>query len=199
MNISPLDIRKHEFRKTLRGFDPDEVLTFLDMMSIEFENIIRENAMLNEKVSNYHEQLKKYHDIESTLQETLLSAQRAREETIKTAKKQAEVIIREAEVKAASIIEEGRKKLSNLNSIFTEIKIQKDTYLVKLKALVNAQLEILEKVSFSEEDTLEKMSSVAGDEIDNAFHTKKQESPAPRLKDSLKDEDSAPGENFESE
>ncbi|HUT63415.1 MAG TPA: DivIVA domain-containing protein [Anaerolineae bacterium] len=199
MNISPLDIRKHEFRKTLRGFDPDEVLTFLDMMSIEFENIIRENAMLNEKVSNYHEQLKKYHDIESTLQETLLSAQRAREDTIKNAKKQAEVIIREAEVKAASIIEEGRKKLSNLNSIFTEIKIQKDTYLVKLKALVNAQLEILEKVSFSEEDTLEKMSSVAGDEIDNAFHTKKQESTAPRLKDFLNDKDSAPGENFESE
>ena len=199
MNISPLDIRKHEFRKTLRGFDPDEVLTFLDMMSIEFENIIRENAMLNENVSYYHEQLKKYHDIESILQETLLSAQRAREETIKTAKKQAEVIIREAEVKAASIIEEGRKKLSNLNSIFTEIKIQKDTYLVKLKALVNAQLEILEKVSFSEEDTLEKMSSVAGDEIDNAFHTKKQESTAPRLKDFLKDNDIAPGENFESE
>ena len=80
MNISPLDIRKHEFRKALRGFDPDEVLAFLDMMSIEFENLIRENAMLNEKVSNYNEQLKKYRDIESTLQETLLSAQRARQQ-----------------------------------------------------------------------------------------------------------------------
>ncbi len=44
MNISPLDIRKHEFKKSLRGYDTDEVTAFLDLISIEFENIIRENS-----------------------------------------------------------------------------------------------------------------------------------------------------------
>ena len=199
MNISPLDIRKHEFRKALRGFDPDEVLAFLDMMSIEFENLIRENAMLGEKVSNYTEQLKKYRDIESTLQETLLSAQRAREETIKTAKKQADVIIREAEVKAAAIIEDGRNKLSNLNSIFTEIKIQKDAYLAKLKALVNAQLEMIEKVTFSEEETSKKNNSATRNKVEIASRPEIPESTVQGLNDFLSDTEIAPEEDLGNE
>ena len=67
MNLSPLDIRKHEFKKSIRGYDVDEVRAFLDMASMEYENFVRENALLNEKVKDYNSQLKKYHDIESIL------------------------------------------------------------------------------------------------------------------------------------
>lgn len=167
MNISPLDIRKHEFKKSLRGYDTDEVTAFLDLISIEFENIIRENSMLKDKAVNTDSQLKKYYDIESTLRETLLSAQRAREETIETAKKHADVIIREAEVKAAAIIDEGRNELSRIRSTFTELKVQKVNYLAKMKALINAQLEMLDNLSFREEEELNKpdTDSDSGEEI----------------------------------
>ena len=167
MNISPLDIRKHEFKKSLRGYDTDEVTAFLDLISIEFENIIRENSMLKDKAANTDSQLKKYYDIESTLRETLLSAQRAREETIETAKKHADVIIREAEVKAAAIVDEGRNELSRIRSTFTELKVQKDNYLAKMKALINAQLEMLDNLSFREEEELNKADtgSDSGEEI----------------------------------
>ena len=151
MNISPLDIRKHEFNKSFRGFDTDEVSAYLDMISIEFENLVRENAVLTERTTSTDSQLKKYRDIESTLQETLLSAQRAREETIKIAKKQADIIIREAEVKAASIVEGGRRELSALRSSFNELKIHKDAYYAKLKALVQSQMGLLEGHDFPEE------------------------------------------------
>lgn len=151
MNISPLDIRKHEFKKSLRGFDTDEVSAYLDMISIEFENLIRENSILTERTASIDSQLKKYRDIESTLQETLLSAQRAREETIKIAKKQADIIIREAEVKAASIVEGGRRELSALRSSFNELKVHKDAYYAKLKALVHSQMDLLEGHDFPEE------------------------------------------------
>ena len=166
MNITPLDIRKHEFRRVIRGFDPDEVITFLDVVSIEFENLIRENALLTEKSTNLDNQLKKYRDIESTLRETLLSAQRAREDTISAAKKQSEVIIREAEVKASSIIEEGRSVLSKLRNAFTELKIHKDSYLTKVKALTRAQLETIEQFTFSEEDTVEKIEHIIEQQAD---------------------------------
>jgi len=160
VNISPLDIRKHEFRKVFRGYDPDEVAAFLDMVSIELENLVRENAGLKDKVANIDSQLKKYLDIEGTLRETLLSAQRAREETINTAKKHADVIIREAEVKAASIIEEGRGELSGLRRAFQEMRVQKENYLVKIKAMIGAQLDILDNIDFLEEKYL-----------DNSVHT----------------------------
>ena len=164
MNISPLDIRKHEFKKSLRGYDVDEVTAFLDMVSIEYENLVRDNALLNEKVKEYSSQLKKYHDIEGTLQETLLSAERAREETVELAKKQAEVIIREAEVKAASIIEDGRSVFSRLRNTIDGLKVQKEAYIIKIKALINAQLEIFDKFSFIEEEKIETFENVLGNE-----------------------------------
>ena len=155
MNISPLDIRKHEFRKGLRGYDVEEVAAFLDMVSIEYENLVRENAQLDEKLSGMDIQLKKYREIENTLRKTLLSAQRAREDTISTAKKQSDVIIREAEVKASSILEEGRNMQSQIRNSFYELKIHKDSYLKKIIALTKAQLETLEQFSFAEEKLLE--------------------------------------------
>ena len=164
MNISPLDIRKHEFKKSLRGYDVDEVTAFLDMVSIEYENLVRDNAVLNEKVKEYSSQLKKYHDIEGTLQEALLSAERAREETVEMAKKQAEVINREAEVKAASIIEDGRSVFSRLRNTIDGLKVQKEAYIIKIKALINAQLEIFDKFSFIEEEKIETFENVLGNE-----------------------------------
>ena len=163
MNLSPLDIRKHEFKKSIRGYDVDEVRAFLDMVSMEYENFVRENALLNEKAKECNSQLKKYHDIEGILQETLLSAERAREETVETAKKQAEVIIREAEVKAASIIEEGRRVFSSLRNKIVDLKVQKDAYLTRIKSLINTQMEIFEKFSFPEEKKIEKIDEKLSD------------------------------------
>ena len=194
MNISPLDIRKHEFKKSLRGYDVDEVTAFLDIVSMEYENLIRENALLNEKVKTSDIQLKKYHDIESTLQETLLSAERAREETVKTAKKQAEMIIREAEVKAATLIEDGRKVLTRLQNKINELMFQKDTYLSKIKALINTQLETFENVSFPEEERFKKIDSVFEDET-----TTGSEMDVPATEDEksevLQDRNNIPGDN----
>ncbi len=79
MNLSPLDIRKHEFRKTFRGYDTEEVTGFLEMVGSEFETIIREASQLKERTSWLKDQLDSYHDLENTLRETLISAQRAYE------------------------------------------------------------------------------------------------------------------------
>jgi len=174
VSISPLEIRKHEFRKTMRGYDPDEVAEFLDFISVEMENLVHENVMFAEKVKTYESQLKKYRDIESTLQDTLLSAQRAREDTLSTAKKQADMIIREAEVKISSTLEENRQKIARLKNVFNDIKIQKETYLSKLKTLINSQLDVFEKFSFEEEQVVGKMTSFY-DEQDNAGKSAPQE------------------------
>lgn len=157
MNISPLEIRKREFKKSLRGYDSEEVMAFLEIVSVELENCVRENAMQKEKMASLEVQIKKYYDMESTLRETLLSAQRAREETIDTAKKHAEVIIREAEVKAAAIIEEGRREINRLRSTFIELKIQKENYLTKIRSMIASQLEMLKNVEFVEEKVVEKI------------------------------------------
>ncbi len=179
MNISPLDIRKHEFKKTLRGYDPDEVAAFLDLVSIELEELVRNNSQLKDRISTIEVQLKKYLEIENTLRETLLSAQRAREETINTAKKHADVIIREAEVKSASIIDEGRRDLVRLRNACTDLKVRKDNYLTKIRSLISTQLEMLDNLDISEEEE----AFLDTDPIDSVQTRKKQKDPLKRIND----------------
>jgi cell division initiation protein len=157
VNLSPLDIRKHEFKKKMRGYDPEEVMAFLDIVSMEYENLVQQDSVLNEKLGMMESQLKKFRNIETTLQETLLSAERSREDTVSLAKKQAEVIVREAEVRAAAIIEEGQTSLLRLRNTFNELKMHKDTYLAKLKALVSTQSDLFKQYTFGEEKQFEKI------------------------------------------
>ena len=66
--ITPLDIRKLEFNKKLRGFDSDEVRTTLDSIAEELEKQIKENKGLSEKLGLTEERLNHFKLIEKTLQ-----------------------------------------------------------------------------------------------------------------------------------
>ena len=49
MKLTPLDIRRQEFKRVVRGIDPEEVSVFLDMVAGEFERILRESKALSEE------------------------------------------------------------------------------------------------------------------------------------------------------
>lgn len=186
MNISPLDIRKHEFRKVMRGYDPEDVSAFLDMISGEFENMVRTNAQLSEKNAMQKTQIDKYREMERTLQDSLVTAQRAGEDTIDSAKRQADLIIREAEVKAVSIIEDGRIKLSRIMNVIADLRVHKDTYLTKLRALTESQLELFDRYAFPEEEKFDTMKS--------AFDEHETEKPKPNVEHLDVPEDDDPDE-----
>jgi cell division initiation protein len=93
MSITPLEIRKQEFRKSLRGYDPHEVRSFLEMASTELENLLRENAGLSEKVKDMDAKIEDYRRMEKILQDTLTTTQQAADELKSGARKEAETII----------------------------------------------------------------------------------------------------------
>ncbi len=41
MKITPLDLKKQEFKKAVRGYDRVEVDTFMELIVDEFENLIQ--------------------------------------------------------------------------------------------------------------------------------------------------------------
>ena len=74
MKITPLDIRKQEFTKALRGFDPVEVQSFLDMVSEEFEGLVKENESLRSDAKKLKNQLGEYQEIEIVKIDTISAA-----------------------------------------------------------------------------------------------------------------------------
>ena len=110
MKLTPLDIRKQEFRKSLRGFDPIEVQTFLDMVGEEYEQLLEDNKKLNNRIIELETKLTDFQETEKNLRETLLNVQEVKKQSEESSRRQADLLIKEAELKSMEIIEMARKQ-----------------------------------------------------------------------------------------
>lgn len=144
MKLTPLEIKKQEFQKTFRGYDQVEVETFLDMVSDEFEAVIREKNRLADEVIKLQTQLKDYQNVEKTLQETLLSAQESIKESKENSSREAEIVVKESELKAEKILEDAKLKLAEMKNELVLIKAQKDSFARRLRHLLESQLDLIE-------------------------------------------------------
>ena len=75
MKLTPLDVRKQQFKKLMRGYDPVEVDTFLEMVAVDMEELLRLQRDARDRTVELETQLKDYRQIEKPLQQTLLQAQ----------------------------------------------------------------------------------------------------------------------------
>jgi len=144
MKISPLEIRQQEFTKKMRGFDPDEVQSFLESLADEVQRLSEDNDTLKSEVENLTEQINEYKKIEKNLQDTLLKAQENSTKSFEAAKKQTNLMLKEAELKAAQIIEKARESTNDIRNAVVNLREEKDLIIAKLKAIVNSQANLLE-------------------------------------------------------
>ena len=144
MRITPLDIRKQEFRKTMRGLDSDEVYAFLTTVAEEYEAVLSDNKQLRERIVEIEERLKEYKTIETNLRNTLLTAERVTNEAKENARKEASLIVREAEVEAEKAAEAIRAHTQQLRREVLELKRQKDNYLMRFRTLLESHHRVLD-------------------------------------------------------
>ena len=100
MRITPLDIRKQEFKRVMRGLDGDEVHAFLNTIAEEYEAVLSDNKNLREKLVAIEERLAEYKSIETNLRNTLLTAEKLTHEAKDNARREASLIVRQAEMEA---------------------------------------------------------------------------------------------------
>ncbi len=144
MKLTPLDIRKHDFKKSMRGYDPDEVDAFMSMVSDELELLVREKNQLNDETIKLRTQLKDYQDVEQSLRETLIKAQNTVEESRANSRREAEIIIHEAELQAEHILKEAKEQLRELGHEIEMLEMQKESFAKRLHHLLESQIELLE-------------------------------------------------------
>ena len=74
MNVSPLDLRQHRFRRAFRGFDPVEVTALLLSVADDYEQAIREADRLRHDLTRIEAILNEHREHEKVLQSTLTTA-----------------------------------------------------------------------------------------------------------------------------
>ena len=143
MKLTPLDIRKQEFRKTLRGFDPIGVQTFLEMVGEEYEQLLEKNKQLNHRLIELETKLKDYQENEKNLRETLLNVQEVKKQSEESSRRQADLLIKESELKALEIIEIARKQARQMRDEVSILRSQKESFINRIRQILISQIELL--------------------------------------------------------
>jgi cell division initiation protein len=143
MKLTPLDIRKQQFKKIMRGYDPVEVDTFLDMIASDLEEALKQQKESRDRIIELETQLKDYRQIEKTLQQTLLQAQEATGRTYESARREAETILREAESRGAKIVEQANTDLAKLHGELYRLNTRKESLIGRLRVLLSSELDLL--------------------------------------------------------
>jgi DivIVA domain-containing protein len=139
-HLTPLDVRRQEFRRTLRGYEPGAVEDFRVRVADELERILREKSVLEERVAALGEQLRAFRERERAMNEALVAAQQLREETRTAAQREAQVIVREAEAEARRIVDEAGAAKADVERQAADVQRQYQQYVGGFRALLERQL-----------------------------------------------------------
>ena len=146
--LTPLDIENKKFSKQMmNGYSVEEVDEFLDELTADYEKLYKETTENKNKVADMQEEMAKYKNIESTLNNTLIMAQTAAEDVKNLAKQQAESIINEAQSNAKQAVIELEQEITMKQKELEDLQKQFDVYKAKMESLLISQLELLKDIN----------------------------------------------------
>ncbi len=143
MKLTPLDIRKQEFDRTMRGYNPDEVQAFLQMLSDQWQEQYDERRRLDEKVRDLQAKIKHYEQVEEALQEALQTARENKEKTLEHARREAELILKEARAEADAVQQGAREEYERLKQEASQIGGRRSEIVARLRAFLMSEMELL--------------------------------------------------------
>jgi cell division initiation protein len=144
MVITPLEIESHEFRNKMRGYDPEEVKSFLGLVASEFEKLVVANGKLQEEIAEVRERLGELRERERILKETMLTAQKLSQEMKDEAHKAREVIVKEGELKAEQLMAHAQQRVSELEAVILDLKLERDAVESGLRSMLEQHLKLIE-------------------------------------------------------
>ncbi|PYQ05680.1 MAG: hypothetical protein DMF82_07925 [Acidobacteria bacterium] len=144
MKISPMDLQRQTFSQRLRGFDPAEVRTYLNIVAEEIAALQRERDGLEQEVQSLRGLVDEHRQRETILKNTLLTAQRLSEEIKDAARKQSESVIKEAEMQADRLIELAQSRAQEVERGILDLRAHRSSLRTDVRALITRLTHILD-------------------------------------------------------
>ena len=146
IDLTPLDVRKKrgDFGKGLRGYDPQEVDTFLELVAERMEALVQENVAFRRRVGELEEKVVAQQGREQAIQDALVTAQELRQDVKKQARREASLLERQAQDKIDLMIGESEKLLSEHRAALQELERQRERFLKAFRSLLERELDTVE-------------------------------------------------------
>lgn len=149
------------FNRTLHGYDPEEVNEFLDKVIVQVEKIVESSKIKDTRIKELEGQVKevdaikekltRYENMDQTLREAILMAQRTSEQMKLNTIKESELILGDAKRNANRIVNDALIKAEATEREAAMLRRNITIFKRKLKDQLQAQLEMvddIEKIDF---------------------------------------------------
>ncbi|MDI6799305.1 MAG: DivIVA domain-containing protein [Actinomycetota bacterium] len=159
--MDPKDIHQKEFKRSMRGYNEEEVDVFLDEVALAIERMIEERDELKTRLIELQDKIKSYERMENTIQETLLNAQKTAEDVQIKVKREAELMAKDTEMRAKIVIsraEEERNKIAKSMADMLEIK---NDFKTKFQSFIDGFLIKLDEAVRVEESKMEALNIIS--------------------------------------
>ncbi|MEJ7818959.1 MAG: DivIVA domain-containing protein, partial [Rubrobacteraceae bacterium] len=160
MTIKPLDIRRKEFKNSLRGYDQNQVDDFLDSIADEFEKVFSENQRMKDQVSTLRERLEQFDDLEGSIRAALVHAEQAAsnlrqssardaENVRQNAQRDAELTIREAKSRAHQILADSSSRVERIQESYEALREARGTFAADFRHLLSTYMSVMENMDIA--------------------------------------------------
>jgi cell division initiation protein len=146
IDLTPLDVRKKrgDFKKTMRGYDPQEVDVFLELVAERLEVLVRDNIQLRSRAETLEQQLSSSAGRERAVQEALVTAQELRADIRAQAQREADLLIQEAQAEARQRVLDSERKIETLVDSVAELERRRLRFLKTFRQLLERELDGVE-------------------------------------------------------
>lgn len=139
-HLTPLDVRRYDFGKSLRGYDPERVEQFREQVATELERLARQIQDLEGKARGFHDQLRQFKERDKALNDALVSAQQLRTDIREQTEREAQLIIREARSAAEREADDARSELRRIEEALVSMERSRRAFLAQLRVICERQL-----------------------------------------------------------
>lgn len=157
--LTPMDIDQKVFKKSMRGYNVEDVESFLMEISESYEELYLEHQEAKEQIALLSDAVAQYKSMEETLKNGLAVAERDGEELKKAAREEAEAIWLKGKAKA-------EEEMSRLSYQYEQMKHSVEIFRAKVVSLLHAQLDVIKEYGESEPVPVpEKQTTPVAEEI----------------------------------
>ncbi len=142
-----------KFKRSINGYNIDEVNAFIDDVITKVELIITEEKKIKndivikeKKIRELEDAILRYQNMENQLHTSLLNAEQNGEYIKKVAKSEGNAIISEAKRNANRIISDALIRAEKTEHETQMLKNNISLFKSKVKSMLNEQLEIVDKI-----------------------------------------------------
>jgi len=146
MSLSPVDISRHEFSRSFRGYDPAEVQAFLERLADEIASLQQQISSMAEQNRIFVAKLNAYQDMEQNLRDSLVATQESQRNSKEQLEQEREQVLREARLDAEQLKFEAQRDIVSIREELRALKLHRDAYVKRLRFLLKSHAELIDLI-----------------------------------------------------